>query len=212
MALFHSEFDDVQVSTFDGIAGFVVGNAAETEVDGIELDGMMALTDELTMSFGLAYLDANYKSFDDAGCTSDQTADWVANGGAANQCVQDLSGQRLQFAADLSGNLGLSYSTPITDSLEINASADLMYTDDFDTAADGDKVLVQDSYTKVNARIELASLDGVWSVALLGKNLTDEETSTWGNDIPLANFGFAGSYFQMMEAPRSYEIQARYRF
>jgi outer membrane receptor protein involved in Fe transport len=212
VAVFHSGFDDVQVSTFDGNAGFVVGNAAETEVDGIELDGMMALTDELTLSFGLAYLDAAYKSFKDAGCTNDQTEDWVADGGVRNQCVQDLSGNRLQFAADWSGNFGLNYSTDISDNLGINASADLMYTDEFDTAADGDDVLVQDAYTKINARIELASLDGVWSVALLGKNLTDEETSNWGNDIPLAGFGFAGSYFQMLEAPRSYAIQARYSF
>ena len=212
VAVFHSEFENVQVSTFDGNAGFVVGNAAETEVDGLELDGMVAFTDELTMSFGFAYLDAEYKSFEDAGCTNDQTVDWVAGGGIANQCVQDLSGQRLQFAADWSGNIGLTYATPVSDSLEIRASADLMFTDEYDTAADGDEVLVQDSFNKLNARIELASLDGVWSIALLGRNLTDEETSTWGNDIPLGQFGFAGSYFQMMDAPRSYEIQARYSF
>lgn len=212
VAVFRSEFDDVQVSTFDGNAGFVVGNAAETEVEGIELDGMVALTDELTMSFGLAWLDAKYKKFEDAGCTSDQVQDWVANGGVANQCVQDLSGQRLQFAADVSGNLGIIYSTDISDNLEINASADLMYSDDYDTAGDGDEVLMQDSFTKINARIELASLNGSWSIALLGKNLTDEETTTWGNDIPLGQFGFAGSYFQIIDAPRSYEIQARYSF
>ena len=211
-ALFHSEFEDVQVSTFDGNAGFVVGNAAETEVEGIEMDGMLAVTDDLTLSFGLAFLDAQYKSFEDAGCTNDQTVDWVNNGGVGSECVQDLSGNRLQFAADWSGNLGLNYSTAISENLEFNASADVMFTDEYDTAADGDEVLVQDSYTKVNARIELANIDGVWSVALLGKNLTDEATSTWGNDIPLGGFGFAGSYFQMLEAPRSYVVQARYSF
>lgn len=212
VALFRSEFEDVQVSTFDGNAGFVVGNAAETEVDGLEMDGMVAITDELTLSFGLAFLDAKYKSFEDAGCTNDQIIDWVDNGGVASQCVQDLSGQRLQFAADWSGNLGLNYSTAISENLEINASADAMFTDEYDTAADGDEVLVQDGFTKINARIELANIDGVWSVALLGRNLTDETTSTWGNDIPLGGFGFAGSYFQMIDAPRSYVVQARYSF
>ena len=54
--------------------------------------------------------------------------------------------------------------------------------------------------------------DGKWSIAVLGKNLTDEKTSTWGNDIPLGQFGFSGSYFNMMEAPRSYEIQFSYNF
>lgn len=212
VAVFSSQFDDVQVSTFDGNAGFVVGNAAETEVQGVELDGMVAVTDELTISYGLAYLDATYDSFPDAGCTSDQVTDWVANGGVANQCVQDLSGKPLQFAPEWAGNLGLLYSTPIGDSLEINLSADVMYSDEYDVAADGDENLAQDSFSKVNARIELANVDGVWSVALLGKNLTDETTTTWGNDIPLGSFGFAGSYFQMLDAPRSYVVQAKYSF
>jgi outer membrane receptor protein involved in Fe transport len=87
-----------------------------------------------------------------------------------------------------------------------------MYSDDFNVAADGDELLRQDSFTKINARISIADIDGSWSIALLGKNLTDEETSTWGNDNVLGNFGFSGSYNQIMEAPRSFEIQAKYSF
>ena len=33
-----------------------------------------------------------------------------------------------------------------------------------------------DSYTKVNARIGIASVDDTWSVAFIGRNLTDKET------------------------------------
>ena len=36
IAAYMSTYEDVQVSTFDGNAGFVVGNAAESEVQGIE--------------------------------------------------------------------------------------------------------------------------------------------------------------------------------
>jgi outer membrane receptor protein involved in Fe transport len=211
VAIFHSEFEDVQVSTFDGTAGFVVGNAAESEVDGIELDGMFAVSDEITVYGALAYLDANYKSFTDAACNAPQ-ADAHAAAGTVGPCLNDLSGERLQFAADVSANIGITYTTEITDSLELGLSSDVMYTDDFDTAADADPVLVQDSYTKINARISLADVDGTWSVALLGKNLTDETTSAWGNDIPLGAFGFNNSYFQVVDAPRSYEVQATYNF
>ena len=45
-----------------------------------------------------------------------------------------------------------------------------------------------------------------------GKNLSDEETTTWGNDVPLAGQGFSETYFQHIDPPRSYEIQARYNF
>jgi outer membrane receptor protein involved in Fe transport len=214
IALFHSEFEDVQVSTFDGTAGFIVGNAAESEVDGIELDGMFAVSEEITIFGAIAFLDANYKSFTDAACTAQQTIDHAAAGGTNTRanCLNDLSGERLQFAADMSANFGITYNTEITDSLELGLGADVMYTEDFDTAADADPMLVQDDYTKVNARISLGDIDGTWSLALLGKNLTDETTSGWGNDIPLGNFGFDNSFFQVIDAPRSYEIQATYNF
>jgi outer membrane receptor protein involved in Fe transport len=214
IALFHSEFEDVQVSTFDGTAGFIVGNAAESEVDGIELDGMFAVSEEITIFGAIAFLDANYKSFTDAACTAQQTIDHAAAGGTNTRanCLNDLSGERLQFAADMSANFGITYNTEITDSLELGLGADVMYTEDFDTAADADPVLVQDAYTKVNARISLGDIDGTWSLALLGKNLTDETTSGWGNDIPLGSFGFDNSFFQVIDAPRSYEIQATYNF
>ena len=91
-------------------------------------------------------------------------------------------------------------------------STDIMYSDEFHTAADLDEVQIQDSFTKVNARIELGDSAGVWSVALLGKNLTDETTITWGNDVPLGNFGFSGSYQLIVAAPRSFEIQGKYNF
>ena len=66
-----------------------------------------------------------------------------------------------------------------------------------------------DSYTKVNARIAIASVDDTWSVALIGKNLTDKETRVWNNDVPVTN---SNSYFGIPERPRSIAIQARYRF
>ncbi|MFB1036268.1 MAG: TonB-dependent receptor, partial [Sinobacterium sp.] len=115
VAVFHREFEDVKVSTFDGTAGFVVGNAAESEVDGIELDGMFAVSDEITIYGALAFLDAKYKSFEDAACTADQA---IASADR-NGCVQDLGGERLQFAADMSANFGITYNTEITDSLEL---------------------------------------------------------------------------------------------
>jgi outer membrane receptor protein involved in Fe transport len=212
IAIFHSEFEDVQVSTFDGTAGFIVGNAAESEVDGIELDGQYAVSDELTLTGAIAYLDANYDSFTDAACTAQQAIDLADAGGDRASCVQDLSGEPLQFAADISASFGARHLTEITDDLELGLSLDVQYSGDYDTAADNDPVLEQEAFTKVNARISLADINGSWSVALLGKNLTDKTTSSWGNDVPLGSLGFDNSYFQVLDAPRSYEIQATYNF
>ncbi|NND65954.1 MAG: TonB-dependent receptor [Halioglobus sp.] len=221
VAVFSSQYEDVQVSTFDGVAGFVVGNAAETEVDGLELDGMFAVTEDLTISYSFAYLDAKYKSYPGAGCTAGQTQSFAAGPdgmpGTADDltpgdCTQDLDGQQLQFAADWSGNLGAIYNIALGDNLELNTSIDMMISDDYDVAADGDELLAQDDFYKINARIAIGNFDGTWQIAILGKNLTDEETTTWGNDVPLGSFGFYDTYFQIIDAPRSFELQARYVF
>jgi iron complex outermembrane recepter protein len=212
VAVFYNEFEDVQVSTFDGNAGFTVGNAAETETKGVEADFTVALTEELTLNAALAYLDASYKSFPDATCNEPQILDWIAGGGARSSCVQDLAGEPLQFAPEWSGNLGLNYLTQLSDNLELKIGADVMYSDDYVVPNDLDPVLNQESFYKINARIQIGSYDGTWSLALLGRNLTDEATTTWGNDVPLAGQGFSETYFQHIDAPRSYELQARYRF
>jgi iron complex outermembrane receptor protein len=212
VAVFHSEFEDVQVSTFDGNAGFVVGNAAKTAVEGLEMDGSIMLTEEITLNAGFAYLDASYDSFTDAACNEPQAVVWIAAGGARSACIQDLSGEALQFAPEISVNIALDYLTSIGENLELRAGVDLMYSDDYEVANDLDSVLAQNSFAKVNARLSLASSDQTWSVAILGKNLTDEKTTTWGNDVPLAGQGFSQTYFQHIDAPRSVEIQARYQF
>lgn len=212
VALFFSEFEDLQVSAFDGNAGFVVGNAGESEVYGLEVDGSIALTETLTLTAAMAYLDASYTSFPTAACNEPQILAGIANGGTRGSCVQDLSGESLQFSPDYSGSLAVEYFTSITDTLNVRVTADVNYSDEYHVANDLDPVLDQDSFAKFNARVELSSADDAWSIAVLGKNLTDEETTTWGNDVPLAGQGFSQTYFQHIDAPRSFEIQARYNF
>ena len=212
MAIFQSEFEDLQVSAFDGNAGFVVGNAAESEVTGFEVDGMMAITENLTFNASLAYLDGTYKSFDDAACNEPQVQSWIADGGVRGDCKQDLSGKALQFSPEWSAHVALDYYTQLGSSMEVHMGVDAMYSDYYEVANDLDPAIAQDSFSKINARIALLSIHDTWSVAILGKNLTDEKTTTWGNDVPLAGQGFNETYFQHIDAPRSYELQVRYRF
>lgn len=221
MAAFFSEFEDVQVSTFDGNAGFVVGNAGESEVYGFEADGSILLTEQLTLNAGFAYLDASYTSFPDAACNEPQILEWIASSDSRpagdpprlrNNCRQDLAGQPLQFSPEISGNVALDFLTPLSAAMELRVTLDAMYSDEYQVANDQDPVLAQGSFLKVNARIQLASAEDTWSLAVLAKNITDEKTTTWGNDVPLAAQGFSQTYFQHIDPPRSIEIQAAYNF
>ena len=120
--------------------------------------------------------------------------EFIAAGGIRRDCTQDLSGEALQFAPDLSAHMALDYATQLGSSIELRMSVDAMYSDGYEVANDLDPAVAQDSFTKINARIALLSLEDTWSVALLGKNLTDKATTTWGNDVPLASQGFSETY------------------
>jgi iron complex outermembrane receptor protein len=207
VAAFSSTYEDVQVSTFDGTAGFVVGNAAESEVQGIEADVLYRATEEITINGAFAYMDAKYKSYPGAGCNVAQV---IANGGPTG-CTQDLTGKQLQFAPDYTANVGITYATELSSGLSLTAGLDYNWTDDVNVAADMDENLVQESYGKVNARISFASGDK-WQLSLVGKNLNSEDTFMWGNDMPLGNLGFNGAYFKMIDPPRTVELTARMNF
>ena len=218
LAVFRMEFDNLQVSSLVGDV-FRVGNAGEAIVQGLELDGRWLLAEGLTLAGSLAYLDANYDTFVGATCTIPQAADPDSNPGClrpdgSNIAVgeeggQDLGGETLLYAPEWSANVGLEWVKPIGDSLEIRTSADVNYTDEFYSSLDLDPNTLHEPATRVNVRIALASVDDSWSVAIVGKNLTDEKTSVFNNDVPTSN---SNSYYAVPERPRSIALQARYRF
>jgi outer membrane receptor protein involved in Fe transport len=150
-------------------------------------------------------LNAEYDSFPDSACTSAQVIAWVAAGNPRSTCTQDLSGRQLQFAPNWAANIAGQYIRPIGNDLELGFSVDINASDDTVIAADGDTLLAQKAHAheKINARISLGAIDGKWSIAVVGKNLTDEATTTFGNDIPLGSFGFDGTYFQHIDPPRT---------
>ncbi len=200
-ALFYTEYDDRQVSAFEG-ATFVVGNAAKSTTQGLELDGRWAATDNLTIAASMSYLESEFDDFADAGCTAVQARTSVG------PCTQDLSGQETEFAPKWSYNISAEYITEVSDSLDLRFQIDANYSDDYFFAQDLDAYESQDAYTKINARIGLGGNDGSWEFALIGKNLTDETTVIHGNDIPLFN----GAHFSFMDEPRTVSVYGVYRF
>ena len=209
IAAFQSDYEDVQVSTFDGNAAFVVGNAAEVDVTGVEFDLEYAISDSLTAMVAGAWLDATYASFESAACNVLQVLDGRC---AANGGVQDLSGKPLQFAPEYSANINLRYVTPLTEGVELMLAGNYSYSDDTVVAADLDPRGIQDAYGKLDANITVRDAAGKWSVSLIGRNLTDETTMVWANDVPLGNFGFNNTFFTIYDAPRYFELQTRYNF
>jgi outer membrane receptor protein involved in Fe transport len=208
IAAYYTSYEDLQVSQFDGRLGFDVSNAGEATIYGIEIDGRWQLTDALYLSGAVGVLDFEFDEFAGSACNfSEKLA------GAVGTC--DRKGETREFAPELTANLGAAYYIDVSDNVDLTLGLDLSYSDDYFTAANLDPSTVQDSYVKVNARVALESSDAIWSVALLAENLTDEEISTFGGDVPLAgtltgNTGNASYAFY--EAPRNVAVKVRYNF
>ncbi len=206
-ALFRTEFDNLQVSVFDGTLGFNVGNAASAVSQGIELDGRMALTENLMLAGGLAFLDFEFQDHQLGTCIQDQTPD------NPNGINCDYSGKTNQYVADYSGNLMLAYERALGNSLMLRANVDVIFTDEYHPSPNMDNRIKQDAYETYNGRIALSAIDGEWEVALLGKNLTDELVVVYGVDAPTAKtITGATTHHALVNNPRTFALQASYRW
>ena len=206
LALFRSEFTDMQTSQFDGGVSFNVTNAAEAVVQGVELDGRWALADNLLLRGGAAYLDFEYEKFANAQCYFGQVDNILPAGD--NLC--DISGQRREFTPEYQGNLGLDHTRSLAH-LELNSSVDFIYSGTYLTSPSLHPEMKQSAYIKVNARLALSNADKSWEIALIGKNLTDESIMTYANGLPVASIltsGTGSGFYAFYEAPRTIALQA----
>ncbi|MEM6774256.1 MAG: TonB-dependent receptor [Pseudomonadota bacterium] len=210
---FMSTVEDYQVSIFDGATAFFVQNAAEVESKGIEMDLQWSPLDGLVISLAGTYLDAAYTDFPNAPCWTVTGTEPVDRGNCINRdqpdASRDATGDTNLFSPEWAYNVNIDYRMPVGNTLEARATFNMNYSDEFFVAADLDPIYaIQDAYTMYDVRFSLGRQDGVWDVALVGKNLTDELISGNSNDQPLV----PGNGFASTERRRSYALQASYRF
>jgi iron complex outermembrane recepter protein len=210
VALFRSEFTDMQTSQFDGSLSFNVTNAGEAVVQGLEVDGRWAATDDVLVRGGVAYIDFEYTDFPNSQCYFGQPA---SERNPDNPTVCDATGKRREFTPEWQGNLGVDYTLNFSNGLKLVNTLDLIYSSEYLTTPALDPKFVQPSYTKVNARIALSDQDDMWELALIGKNLTDESVVTYANGLPVATTVSSGSgYYAFYERPATVSIQGTIRF
>ena len=208
VAWYMTDYNDLQVSQFDGTLGFNVTNAGEAKVQGIEADGRWALTDNITLTGSVAYLDFNYEKFPNSQCYFQQED-------TDGDKLCDAGGKRKEFTPELQANLGAAWASEMSNGLELNASLDVSFMDEYLYAANLDPRSKQDAYSMVNARIALAGSEGAWELALLGRNLTDETVINFGGNTPLGGTltgGAGNSYYAFVNRPRNIALQVNYSF
>lgn len=197
IGLFSTDFDNLQVSLFNG-TNFSVGNAASATSRGVEIESQLLPAPWLALNLSLAYLDARYNAFPDAQCiaTSGETA-----------C--DLSGERLTRAPEWEATVvqrwNLSRLVPGLAGLPvaIGLGLDATFRDHQFFSTDLDPIDAQGATTEMNANFRVSGLDDNWSVTLLARNITRREIQAHGQDVPLQ----PGSHFGTMNALDRYFVE-----
>ena len=205
VSLFHNDYTDLQVSYFDG-NGFQTGNAAEALVKGVEAELLFEVARDFQIGGDIAYLDAKYESYLGACSTNSSiwTGDCLDNGGQ----FQDLAGVQIENAPEWSAHLFADFRTGLTSDLDFATRADASYKSSYSLTADQDPNNFADSIWLVDLRVAVEDADSRWSVAVVGRNLFNNQITTFGGSAPL----IPGAYFGNITVPRQVDLNFRYSF
>ncbi len=206
LAVFHTEFDDLQVSALDSATNsFFFKNAARATTEGVEAEFRFAALESLELGSAIAYLHARYDNFPGASCSvglSQQAdCDPVTD-------TRNAKGDSMRFAPDWSATLYANYRYRFDSGWEAGLRGELMYSDKYYIAIQNDPYLQQDSFTKYDLTASLTSPGGDWMLSLVGKNITDETTVSFGEGTPLRE----GAYWSNVDTPRLIYLNAQYNF
>ncbi|MCP5432730.1 MAG: TonB-dependent receptor [Alphaproteobacteria bacterium] len=219
---YHTTLSDFQESTVNPLTnvGFIVGNAGEREVKGVELEFSAVPTDEIELFGALAYMKAEFTDRPDGQCPPGFIR--TPDGSKPNSC--NFTGSTPEKSPEWQVSLGGQWTKPLPNtSLSYFLRADASYTSEHYQTVELDPRSIQDGYTLVNLRTGIQAQDGKWNITAWVKNLTDEAYTIDRANQPLGGFvrasdppnaanqaaiGFVGFY----GPPRTLGIEATIHF
>lgn len=206
VAIFKYDYQDLQQVSYFGI-DTLINNAATSSIFGVDFQSRYALADGLEVTFGIAYLDAEYDDYEESQawtqCLTLTGCFTATDYGFFYPGYVDGSGNEMLRSPEITANLGASYLLDLASAGTLEFSGNVYYTDDF--YFDTSEVYEQESYHLLSARIEWADPSDSFSVALYGDNLTDEE---YLNSLLPQFYGALSTW----GAPRTYGLSGEYRF
>lgn len=225
-ALFHSVYEGFQSQAYfdpdgnpdcppdmpgcdpdDEIGGYLLINAGEVSSQGLELDILAQLTENWRLSGGLALIDAKIDDYENGDCSDGQKYR-----GECPDGVQDLSGGDLPFSPDWKVNLTAAYTWSRDRVFDVVFTGMVRAQDEVQFGLHQDKNTIADSYTILDASVQLLSHSDIWQATFFVKNVTDE---FYPNNIFDINQVFIpNAYFHRYAkvAERGYGLEVRYRW
>ena len=206
VAAFFNQYEGLQIgATVPGL-GFTRFNVDETEIAGIEVEGVWQVTENFQINGNLGLLDAEYTSLN-----GDQARGLTNNGAGCpagvdpsvdSQIIPCALGLDLKNAPEYKATIGALYTQPVYQG-ELILSADASFEDDsWSLVANSPAHAFIEIDTLINARLKYAD-DRGWSVAVFGRNLTDEEYYRASS---------AGSFTTYASPPLEYGVEVGVEF
>ena len=185
--VFYMDYTNLQVTqTNAACLCNITDNAASAKIEGVEAEWELQATDALRFSLSGSYVDATYQDFIES--AKDPTTGLNL----------DSSGNRLQRTPETQLSAGLDYAIGI-------ASININYTWQSDMYWATDNIAKEPAYGLLDARLGFQPANAAWSVAIWGKNITNELYRT--NIIP-----FFGEEVSQFGPPRTVGVDLRVKF
>ncbi len=198
-------YEGLQVVAYDAqTISFLIGNAAAARTEGVEGSFKWLAAGGLSFNGNAGYNHARYHSFPGAQCYAGQTAAQGCSNG-----TQDLAGQALLLAPNLTFDLGADYKMPIVRGWTLDLSMDGAHSASYQTAPDYNPAGEQEAFWRLNAAAHVQSPDGHLDLSVIGRNLTNQY-------YLVTTVGQAGGgpnqFVGYFNRPREVALEAAYRF
>lgn len=191
IALFNTEFTDLQINFFTGINFFTV-NAGEAVSRGLEVESTFQMTEELRLELNLTYLDAEFGDLSEA-----------------PQDVAHLSDRDAPRAPHFAGVAVANYERMMSDRWQFYSRFSASFTGEHYVGASVQSEPTQESYLLWDVTLGARRLaDQAIDVSLFCKNCTDVDYRTVYFATPVQE----GSFNAYLNTPRLVGLSMRYRY
>ena len=207
LGFFHTQFQDLQVSVFNGLE-FIVSNADAT-TKGVEADAMWLAPYGFILVGSFAYLDGTYDDFRNGPCQAEAGSSATDNNEDEDSGTCDLTGGRLANAPEFQWDISVNWLKQVGNlPFNLYAGYDVFYHGDTFFQTDLDPKDFYEGYFMHHARLGVRALDENWSFTIFIRNVTDEVAVLGSGDVPV----YSGTHFVRVDQPRNIAAQFRVAF
>jgi len=194
-AAFYYDYSDYQVGGLVNGVG-VNFNAEQVKVQGLELEGVYLITENFLVNASASFLDTEIVS-----------SEPLLNTSLGGNQTEDVEGNDLPNAPEMSFNVGMQYTQSLNDELELRYRLDYYWQDQYQGREFNN--YTYDSWGRTDLYLTLSETQGRWAVEAFVKNVTDDDGITGGS----AEASVVGLFRKLrLLDPRTYGVEFTYHW